>query len=68
MTELLGGKYEVLELAGEGGMAKVYRGGQGTISILEIPMKWNLSVTDSALAENFTGRNSPKADQHLFAL
>jgi len=26
MTELLGGKYEVLELAGEGGMAKVYRG------------------------------------------
>ena len=24
--ELLGGKYEVLELAGEGGMAKVYRG------------------------------------------
>jgi serine/threonine-protein kinase len=26
MAELLGGKYEVLELAGEGGMAKVYRG------------------------------------------
>jgi len=26
MHELLGGKYEVLELAGEGGMAKVYRG------------------------------------------
>ncbi len=26
MVELLGGKYEVLELAGEGGMAKVYRG------------------------------------------
>lgn len=26
MTELLGGKYEILELAGEGGMAKVYRG------------------------------------------
>ncbi len=26
MLELLGGKYEVLELAGEGGMAKVYRG------------------------------------------
>ena len=26
MTELLGGKYEVIELAGEGGMAKVYRG------------------------------------------
>jgi serine/threonine protein kinase len=26
MTELLGGKYEVLGLAGEGGMAKVYRG------------------------------------------
>jgi serine/threonine protein kinase len=26
MTELLGGKYEVLELAGEGGMAEVYRG------------------------------------------
>ncbi len=26
MSELLGGKYEVLELAGEGGMAKVYRG------------------------------------------
>jgi serine/threonine-protein kinase len=26
MTELLGGKYEVLALAGEGGMAKVYRG------------------------------------------
>ncbi len=26
MTELLAGKYEVLELAGEGGMAKVYRG------------------------------------------
>jgi serine/threonine-protein kinase len=25
-VELLGGKYEVLELAGEGGMAKVYRG------------------------------------------
>lgn len=25
MTELLGGKYEILELAGEGGMAKVYR-------------------------------------------
>ncbi len=26
MSELLGGKYEVMELAGEGGMAKVYRG------------------------------------------
>ncbi len=26
MSELLGGKYEVLALAGEGGMAKVYRG------------------------------------------
>jgi serine/threonine-protein kinase len=26
MSELLGGKYEVLNLAGEGGMAKVYRG------------------------------------------
>lgn len=26
MSELLGGKYEVLDLAGEGGMAKVYRG------------------------------------------
>lgn len=26
MSELLGGKYEVIELAGEGGMAKVYRG------------------------------------------
>ena len=26
MVELLGGKYEVMELAGEGGMAKVYRG------------------------------------------
>ena len=26
MAELLGGKYEVLDLAGEGGMAKVYRG------------------------------------------
>ncbi|MCZ6805688.1 MAG: serine/threonine-protein kinase [Deltaproteobacteria bacterium] len=26
IAELLGGKYEVLELAGEGGMAKVYRG------------------------------------------
>ena len=26
MSELLGGKYEVLELAGEGGMAEVYRG------------------------------------------